>query len=103
MKGRVTAGLARPGGAAAGARGRAGGAGRRGTRPGDRPEPGGCYVRAWWWWAGDAMKWRSMLELAGPDGTRQVREVGAGERSPTGHAAATLGLSLAEGKALLAA
>src|SRR3712207_1535558 len=49
------------------------------------------------------MKWRIMLELAGPDGTPRMHEVGAGERSPTGHAAATLGLSLAEGKALLAA
>ena len=49
------------------------------------------------------MKWRIMLELAGPDGTPQMHEVGAGERSPTGHAAATLGLSLAEGRAILAA
>ena len=49
------------------------------------------------------MQWRIMLELAGPDGTPQMHEVGAGERSPTGHAAATLGLRLAEGKAILAA
>ena len=49
------------------------------------------------------MQWRIMLELAGPDGTPQMHEVGAGERSPTGHTAATLGLSLAEGKAILAA
>ena len=49
------------------------------------------------------MQWRIMLELAGPDGTPQMHEVGAGERSPTGHAAATLGLSLAEGKVILAA
>ena len=49
------------------------------------------------------MQWRIMLELAGPDGTPQMHEVGAGERSPTGHAAAALGLSLAEGKAILAA
>src|SRR4028118_39534 len=43
-----------------------------------------------------------MLELAGSDGAPQMQEVGAGERSPTGHAAAALGLSLAEGKAILA-
>ena len=49
------------------------------------------------------MQWRIMLELAGPDGTPQMHEVGAGERSPTGHAAAALGLSLAESKAILAA
>src|SRR5215218_8631334 len=49
------------------------------------------------------MKWRIMLELAGSDSTPQMHEVGAGERSATGHTAATLGLSLAEGKAILAA
>src|SRR3712207_4911014 len=49
------------------------------------------------------MKWRIMLALAGSDGTPRMREVGAGERSPTGHTAATLGLGLSEGKALLAA
>jgi hypothetical protein len=64
---------------------------------------GGRYVRAWWLQAVGATKWRVMLELAGPDGTPQVREVGTGERSPTGHAAATPGLGLAEGKAILAA
>src|SRR4028119_142603 len=48
------------------------------------------------------MQWRLMLELAGPEGTPQVHEVGAGERSPTGHAAAALGLSLEQGKAILA-
>src|SRR5918998_3614978 len=49
------------------------------------------------------MRWRMMLEFVGADGTRQVHEVGAGERSPAGHAAATLGLCLAESKAILAA
>jgi hypothetical protein len=49
------------------------------------------------------MRWRIMLELAGPDGTPQRHEVGSGERIPTGHTAATLGLSLEEGKAVLAA
>jgi hypothetical protein len=48
------------------------------------------------------MRWRIMLELAGPDGTPQRHEVGAGERDPTGHTVATLGLRLEEGKALLA-
>src|SRR5215211_2589354 len=49
------------------------------------------------------MKWRIMLELAGPDGMPRMHEVGAGERTPAGHTAAALGLSLAEGKAILAA
>jgi hypothetical protein len=49
------------------------------------------------------MRWRIMLELAGPDGMPQRHEVGSGERLPTGHTTATLGLSLKEGKAILAA
>src|SRR5215218_9228787 len=49
------------------------------------------------------MKWRIMLELAGADGTPQLHEIGTGERSPAGHTAATLGLSLEEGKAILTA
>jgi hypothetical protein len=49
------------------------------------------------------MRWRIMLELAGPDSTPQRHEVGAGERIASGHTAATLGLSLEEGKAVLAA
>ncbi len=49
------------------------------------------------------MRWRMILEFVGADGTRQVHEVGACERSPAGHAAATLGLSLAESKAILGA
>src|SRR5215217_1445490 len=69
----------------------------------DRPEPGGCYVRRWRLWGGDTMRWRIMLELAGPDGTPQRHEVGSGERIPTGHTAAMLGLGLEEGKAILAA
>ncbi len=39
------------------------------------------------------MQWQIMLELAGPDGMPQMHEGGAGERSPTGHTAATLWLS----------
>ena len=49
------------------------------------------------------MRWRVVLELAGADGTREVHEVGVGERPPAGHTAATLGLGLEEGKAVLAA
>jgi hypothetical protein len=48
------------------------------------------------------MRGRIMLEVAGPDGTPQRHEVSSGERIPTGHTAATLGLSLEEGKAVLA-
>jgi hypothetical protein len=43
-----------------------------------------------------------MLELAGPDGTPQRHEVGSGKRVPTEHTAATLGLSLEGGEAVLA-
>src|SRR5215212_5382063 len=53
--------------------------------------------------AGGVMRWRVVLELAGADGAQQVHEVGAGERPPTDRTAATLGLGLAEGKAILAA
>ena len=53
--------------------------------------------------AGDAMRWRMVLEVVGADGTRQVHEIGAGERPLTVHTAATLGLGLDEGKAILAA
>lgn len=49
------------------------------------------------------MRWRVVLELTGSDGARQVQEVGSGERLPGEHTAATLGLGLAEGKAILAA
>jgi hypothetical protein len=44
-----------------------------------------------------------ILEVVGADGTRRVHEVGAGEHPPAGHSAATLGLGLEEGKAVLAA
>ena len=42
------------------------------------------------------MQWRIMLELAGADGTPQLHEIGAGERSPAERIAATLGLGLGE-------
>ena len=48
------------------------------------------------------MRWRVLVEPAGADGTMEVHEVGVGERSPGGHAAETLGLTLEEGKATLA-
>jgi hypothetical protein len=44
-----------------------------------------------------------MLELAGPDGTPQRDEVGSDERIAAEHTAATLGLSLEEGKVVLPA
>src|SRR5918997_2729689 len=78
----------------------------RGCWPGSGVRPSrtwGCYVPGRGIWAGDAMRWRITLELAGADDTRQLHELGAGERSPSGHTAATLGVGLAEGKALLAA
>ncbi len=49
------------------------------------------------------MRWRVVLELAGADGSQQVQEVGAGEIPAGEHAAATLGLGLVDGKAILAA
>ena len=54
-------------------------------------------------WGGDTMRWRIILELAGPDGTPQRYEIGSGERSPTGHTAATLGIGPGEGRVILAA
>src|SRR5919199_2744362 len=48
------------------------------------------------------MRWRILLEMVGADGTPRQQEIGAGERSPTGHTAATLGLGLEEAKAILA-
>src|SRR4051794_30461579 len=63
----------------------------------------GCYARRWRLRGGGRMRWRIMLELAGPDGPPQRHEVSSGERLPTGRTAATLGLSLEEGKAVLAA
>src|SRR5918997_3082413 len=49
------------------------------------------------------MRWRVVLEVVGADGTQQVHDVGAGERSPAKHSAAALGPGLEEGKAVLAA
>jgi hypothetical protein len=44
-----------------------------------------------------------VLEVVGGEGVAEVHEVGSGERIPTEHTAATLGLGLEEGKAVLAA
>jgi hypothetical protein len=49
------------------------------------------------------MRWRMVLEVVGADGGRQVHEVGIGERPPAGDTAASPGLGLEEGKAILAA
>ncbi len=49
------------------------------------------------------MRWRMVLEVVGGEGVAEVHEVGSGERIPTEHTAATLGLGLEEGKAVLAA
>ena len=49
------------------------------------------------------MRWRMVLEVVGADGGRQVHEVGTGERPPAGDTAASPGLGLEEGKAILAA
>src|SRR3712207_5778386 len=49
------------------------------------------------------MRWRMVLEVVGAGGGRQVHEVGVGGHPPAGHTAATLGLTLEEGKAILAA
>src|SRR3982751_2890695 len=49
------------------------------------------------------MRWRMVPEVVGADGGRKVHEVGVGGRPPAGHTAATLGLGLEEGKAILAA
>jgi len=49
------------------------------------------------------MRWRVVLEVVGADGTRQVHELGVGGRPPAGDTAASPGLGLEEGKAILAA
>ena len=48
------------------------------------------------------MKWRLVLELTGPDGTVGVHEVG-GRATVAEYAPQTIGLTLEEGKHLLAA
>src|SRR3712207_1745481 len=49
------------------------------------------------------MRWRMVLEVVGVEGVAEMHEIGAGERPPGGHSAATLGLGLEQGKAVLAA
>jgi hypothetical protein len=48
------------------------------------------------------VQWRVMVELSGAVGAKQVHEVHAGGSATPGCSAATLGLSLAEAKAILA-
>jgi hypothetical protein len=69
---------------------------------GDRPDPGGAMGRLG---RGDrelGMKWRVVLELAGADGTVCVHEVSGGAVVAE-YAPRMIGLTLAEGKHLLAA
>ena len=40
------------------------------------------------------MRWRMVLEVVGVEGVAGMHEIGAGERPPGGHSAATLGLVL---------
>jgi hypothetical protein len=48
------------------------------------------------------VQWRVMVEVSGAVGAKQVHEVHAGGRATPGCSAATVGLSLAKGKAVLA-
>jgi hypothetical protein len=48
------------------------------------------------------MKWRVMVELSGAKGTTQLREVSLGGCATTEYSAETLGLTIAEGKGVLA-
>ena len=63
---------------------------------GDAIGPPGRCSREFW------MKWRVMLELVGPDGTVCVHEVG-GRVAVAEYAPQMIGLTLEEGKHLLAA
>src|SRR5215218_7899276 len=49
------------------------------------------------------MRWRMVLEVVGVEGVAEMHGIGASERPPGGHSAATLGLGLEQGKAVLAA
>jgi len=77
----------------------------RGSRPfrlRDRPKPGGAigHPGRCNWECG--MKWRVVLELIGPDGCVGVHEVG-GRAAVAEYAPRMIGLTLTEGKHLLAA
>ena len=48
------------------------------------------------------MRWRVLLEVTGTDGVTVTHEVSAGARHAPDAAPATIGLTLAEGKATLA-
>ena len=47
------------------------------------------------------MRWRVLLELTGTDGVTVMHEVSAGTRHRSDSSPATIGLTLAEGKATL--
>lgn len=49
------------------------------------------------------MRWRVMVELTGSDGCVSEAILAVGERVGPGQTAATLGLTLTEGKAIVAA
>jgi hypothetical protein len=48
------------------------------------------------------MKWRVMVELTASDGTVRTHEISAGGSNTAGCSAATVGLTLADGKRILA-
>ena len=52
---------------------------------------------------GNEMKWRVVVELIGGDGTVSTYEIGNGGSNTAGCSAATVGLTLADGKRILAA
>jgi hypothetical protein len=52
---------------------------------------------------GNGMKWRVMLELIGGDGTVSTCDIGSGGSNSAECSAATVGLTLADGKRILAA
>ena len=52
---------------------------------------------------GNRMKWRVMVELIGVDGSVCTHEIGSGGSNTADCSAATVGLTLADGKRILAA
>jgi hypothetical protein len=66
----------------------------------DRPEPGGARVGLVGEPGGE-MKWRVVMEVTGADGAIRVHEIGGGARIDE-YSPRTVGLTLAEGKLVLA-
>src|ERR1700722_2860509 len=69
----------------------------------DRLKPGGWYGPAEVAGRGYGMKWRVMVELIGVDGTVCTHEISSGGSNKAECSAATVGLTLADGKRILAA